>query len=88
MAKKKAAKKSTVKKTRSKISASKMTKEDLEYLVGKIENEGFEYCFRHYSSFDDIKDSQFHKLREAFCEAGTKLEDYIEKMKTKLGVDW
>ena len=42
-----------------------------------IENEGFEYTFRHYTSFKEIKDKEFHRLREAFLKAAKELEDYI-----------
>jgi hypothetical protein len=29
----------------------------------RMDNEGFEYCFKHYSSFSEIKDEEFHNLR-------------------------
>lgn len=29
----------------------------------RMDNEGFEYCFKQYSSFKEIKDEEFHNLR-------------------------
>ncbi len=29
----------------------------------RMNNEGFEYCFKHYSSFSEIEDEEFHNLR-------------------------
>jgi hypothetical protein len=44
----------------------------------KIENEGFDYCFRDYSDFKDVKDEEFHKLRLAYKKAADVLEQYVE----------
>ena len=38
-------------------------KEEWEYVYIKMIDEGFHYCFKHYSSFEDIKDEEFHRLR-------------------------
>ena len=56
-----------------------MKKQDLEYVVGSIGKEGFNYCFRDYSSFDKVKDKDFHKLRKAYVAAAEKLEDYLKE---------
>ena len=56
-----------------------MKKEDKNYIKNKLENEGFDYAFVHYSSFSDIKDEEFHRLREAYIEAHKALEDYLNK---------
>lgn len=42
-----------------------------------IENEGFDYAFRHYSDFKEVKDKKFHELREAYVEAAQSLSDYL-----------
>lgn len=55
-----------------------MKKEDREYLLATIENEGFCYAFVDYSYFNEIKDEEFHRLRKAFIEAKEALEKYIE----------
>jgi hypothetical protein len=51
--------------------------DDFEYVRIKMENEGFHYCFKHYSEFKEIKDKKFHELRLAYLEAADALEKYI-----------
>lgn len=55
-----------------------MTQEEREYLQSCIKNEGFDYCFRHYSSFAEIKDEEFQKVLEDYRLAGKRLEQYID----------
>lgn len=54
-----------------------MNKKDKEFVQYCIENEGFDYCFVNYSSFDEIEDEEFHKLRKEYIKAAKKLEKYI-----------
>lgn len=51
--------------------------ENWEYVQNKMENEGFHYCFKHYSRFEEIKDKKFHELRENYLKSSKLLEDYI-----------
>lgn len=51
--------------------------EDFQFVQHKIGDEGFHYCFANYSSFDNIKDENFHKARLAYLEAAKKLENYV-----------
>ena len=51
--------------------------EQFEYLISKMKNEGFHYCFKHYSSFEEVEDEQFHKLRKQYLEAADMLEKYV-----------
>lgn len=48
----------------------------------KISWEGFDYCFRYYSDFlDDVKDEDFHLLREGYLKGlvtSRDLEYYID----------
>lgn len=44
----------------------------------RVEIEGFDYAFRHYSSFSEVKDKKFHALREKYVAAAEALEAYIE----------
>ncbi len=55
-----------------------MQTEEAEYLQSKIEHEGFDYTFKHYSNFSEIEDKKFHQLRLAFLEAYKNLEEYID----------
>jgi hypothetical protein len=43
----------------------------------RMKQEGFDYCFRLYSDFEEIEDREFHKLREAYIDAANKLEKYV-----------
>ena len=56
-----------------------MKVEDAEYLSIKIRDEGFHYCFKHYSRFEDIDDEEFHKLRKYYLQYADLLEHYIKK---------
>ena len=40
-----------------------MKAKELDYVRQTVEHEGFDYAFIDYSSFNDIKDAEFHKLR-------------------------
>lgn len=54
-----------------------MTPKQLDYVRGKIEDEGFQYTFHGLSDFSGIKDEEFHKLRLEYLEASRKLADYL-----------
>lgn len=57
---------------------SKQYESTLEYVRDTVDNEGFDYTFRHYSSFKEVTDKEFHRLREAYESAAEELEEYIE----------
>lgn len=44
-----------------------------------MDAEGFDYCFRGYSDWKEIKDKEFHQLRKAYVEVAQALEEYIGK---------
>jgi hypothetical protein len=52
--------------------------ENWTFLHSKMENEGFHYCFKHYSSFEEIEDEQFHQLRKKYLEVAEQLEKYVK----------
>ena len=54
-----------------------MDGEHFEYVRARINQEGFHYCFANYSSFPEIKDEKFHKLRLAYLKAADDLNRYI-----------
>lgn len=54
-----------------------MTDKEVELLRHKIDAEGFDYCFRLYSDWEEIKDPKFHELREAYKAAADALDDHI-----------
>ena len=44
-----------------------MTEEEYEnwqMVRYRMDDEGLEYCFKHYSTFEEIEDEKFHKLRK------------------------
>lgn len=58
-----------------------MTDEEREYWNNvnfRMDDEGMWYCFNDYSRFDEIRDPEFHMLRNDFLEAGHRLRDYIK----------
>ena len=44
----------------------------------RMDNEGIDYCFENYSSFEDIEDEEFHKLRKEFLESTKNIRSYVE----------
>jgi hypothetical protein len=60
-----------------------MTKEEVRRIEDVIATEGFYYGFLEYTSFREIKDVEFHRLREDFNIAKAKLKKYLEEQ----GVD-
>jgi hypothetical protein len=54
-----------------------MHAKDLDYVRSKVENEGFHYCFVGYSNFKDVKDEEFHRLRENYLKAAKELRIYL-----------
>lgn len=56
---------------------NKTDRTDMQYVRDTIENEGFDYAFRHYSHFEEIEDKKFHELREAYVKAAEKLIKYV-----------
>ena len=54
-----------------------MNGEDFEYVSALIRQEGFHYCFKHYSSFPEVKDEKFHELREQYLKVADELEKYV-----------
>lgn len=59
-----------------------MTEEEHENWVMvryRMDNEGLEYCFKHYSSFEEIEDEKFHKLRNELLEKMKEIRVYVEE---------
>lgn len=56
----------------------KNTIEDWEYVKNKMKNEGFHYCFIHYSRFEEIEDEKFHEIRKRYIETARELEKYVD----------
>ncbi len=54
-----------------------MSGKELDDVRDRIENEGFNYAFIHYSDFEEVTDKKFHKLRKAYCDAYQNLAEYL-----------
>ena len=57
----------------------------------RMKEEGIEYCFRHYSSFNEIDNQQFHSLRllliETMEEMETLVNDRIDELENQIEED-
>lgn len=49
----------------------------------RMEEEGMDYCFHHYSSWEEINDEKFHRLRNAYLDAAEALERYVKDNSTE-----
>jgi DNA-directed RNA polymerase subunit F len=52
--------------------------ENFQYVQAKMRDEGFDYCLRHYSSFEEVEDEKFHSLRESYIKIADELEEYVK----------
>ena len=52
--------------------------ENWTFLHTKMRDEGFHYCFKDYSSFEEIEDEKFHELRKKYLEIAEELESYVK----------
>lgn len=53
--------------------------EDWQMVRYRMDNEGLEYCFKHYSSFEEIKDEEFHNLRKKLLETMEKMRTFVDE---------
>jgi len=59
-------------------------RENYESVRYRMGDEGMDYCFEHYSQFEEIEDDEFHKLRLEFLESTLKLRSYVENKLSEL----
>ena len=52
--------------------------ENLNHVKIRMRQEGFHYCFKHYSRFEEVEDERFHELRKQYLESSDMLEKYID----------
>lgn len=57
-----------------------MTTTERQFVSDHIESQGFDYAFTEYftSFVQNVKDPEFHRLREAYVAAHKALADYID----------
>lgn len=51
--------------------------EDWQMVRYRMDDEGIEYCFKHYSRFEEIKDEKFHQLREELINKMDEIRQYV-----------
>jgi len=44
----------------------------------RMREEGIEYCFRHYSSFEEIEDKKFHEFRGILLNYMNYMETLVQ----------
>lgn len=54
-----------------------MKSKDIVYIHSVVENEGFDYAFRHYSSFEEVEDKEFHRLLCEYLDSSEELIEYL-----------
>lgn len=52
--------------------------ENFENVRYRMKNEGIDYCFKHYSNFEEIKDEKFHELRNYFLTSIDGIQNYVD----------
>jgi len=58
--------------------------EKYQNVVYRIENEGVGYAFKHYSTFEEIEDKEFHKLRKYLIQHIDLMDFYLKKKISEL----
>ena len=56
---------------------SGLTDKEKDNICSDIDSEGFDYAFMDYSSFEEIKDPEFHRLRQQYLKAHKALSSYV-----------
>ena len=57
--------------------------ENWEMVRYRMDSEGMEYCFKSYSSFEEIEDEDFHKLRKELLEKMREMRTFVtEKLES------
>lgn len=54
-----------------------LSEEEKEDIAVILENEGFDYAFVSYSSFEFVDCEKFHKLRKKFLKAREDFENFL-----------
>ena len=53
--------------------------EKYQKVVYRIKNEGVGYTFKNYSTFEEIEDEEFHKLRKYLIQHIDLMDLYLKK---------
>lgn len=58
-----------------------------EKVKDDINNEGFDYSFREYSSYDELDSKRFHTLRKKYVATANAIEKYVDSKKGEKLID-
>ena len=58
--------------------------EKFQDVVYRIESEGVGYAFKNYSTFEEIEDKEFHKLRKYLIQHIDLMDFYLKKRTDEL----
>lgn len=58
----------------------KLTEDEIDDLLSKVDNEGFDYCFTSYSNWKELKDTEIYPLIQNYQNAYKKLEKYLDSL--------
>ena len=53
--------------------------EKFQMVAYRIDSEGVGYAFKHYSTFEEIEDKEFHKLRRYLIQHIDLMDFYLKK---------
>lgn len=51
--------------------------ENWERVQYRMDEEGIDYCFEHYSGWTEINDEEFHRLRQEFLQSMENIRNYV-----------
>ena len=57
---------------------NKVELEDWQRLRYRMKEEGIEYCFRHYSNWEEINNEKFHELRLKLIDTMKEIREYVD----------
>jgi hypothetical protein len=49
----------------------------------RMEDEGIEYCFKHYSNWTEIQDEKFHELKQKLIDTMSEMWIYVHSKITE-----
>lgn len=55
----------------------KITEKQADHILTCADLEGFDYCFRSFSSFKEVTDPEFRKLVDTYKTAAEALETFL-----------
>lgn len=48
------------------------------HVMYRMDNEGIEYCFKKFSSFEEVEDEKFHQIRQELINKIDEMRQYVQ----------